>query len=67
MLLKYFRVTTLNPAVRAHLAETKQPQQWDIAANSLPSAWGKFCKQHFGVLLPNPADYDITLHHTRSV
>ena len=33
------------------------------AANTLVSAWGKFCCQHFGAIGPNPADYDIRMEH----
>ena len=59
MLIKRFRVQVIEPGLRAHLQEVHQTTTWVIAARTLESAWRKFKTQHFGVLGPNPADYDV--------
>ena len=66
MLIKRYEVKVIEPGLRARLAAAGEPTSWRIAANDLPAAWRKFAVQHFGVLLPNPADYDIRLHSTES-
>ena len=55
MLRKYYRVRLLNNEIPG------DKRYWDICANSLESAWRKFCVQHFGPMQPNPSDYDINL------
>ena len=67
MLLKRYLVQVVEPTVKAALIDSGRPTYWLITANDLPGAWRKFTKQHFGVLLPTPCDYDITFHDTRSV
>lgn len=34
-------------------------KNYTIMAEDAESAWGKFSTQYFGVLKPNPADYDV--------
>lgn len=67
MLLKRYKIQVIEPTLRAHLLDAGKPAHWIITAHDLPSAWGKFCRQRFGVLLPNPADYDISFHSTQSI
>ena len=61
MLIKRFRVQVIDPALKTHLIEHGQPISWLIVASNMRSAWDKFCIQRFGVLKPNPANYDISL------
>lgn len=65
MLVKHYRIQAIREELKAHLAEVRQPASWDVVAPSLESAWRKFCRQHFDVLLPNPADYDICLRSAK--
>lgn len=51
MILKHFVITAVDPALR----ETR----FLITANSIESAWRKFCTQHFGALKPDPHLYDV--------
>ena len=67
MLLKYYRVRAINPDLVQVFANQGTAAYWDIGAHSPKSAWGKFVTQRFGVLTPNPLDYDIRLEKVRSV
>ena len=62
MILKRFQVQVIEPGLKAHLQEVHQPAAWIITAHNLADAWRKFKAQHFGVLGPNPADYDLRFH-----
>lgn len=66
MLFKQYIVRTTNPDLAQHLVNVGQKSHWMIVANSLESAWRKFQRQQFGDLLPDPTDYDISLHSTFS-
>jgi len=61
MLLKYYKITLLNPEIPG------DTRAWMKAAPDIESAWRKFVVQHFGILKPKAADYDIHFDHTRSV
>ena len=61
MLIKRYCVQAIDTALKTHLAEHGQPIFWLIVASDMQTAWNKFCTQRFGVLKPNPADYDISL------
>ena len=66
-MLKYYRVRAINPDLVQVFAKQGTASYWDIGANSLESAWRKFVCQRFGVLKPDPADYDIRLESVKSV
>jgi hypothetical protein len=67
MLLKYYRVRAINPDLVQVFTSQGTAAYWDIGANSIESAWRKFVTQRFGILKPNPSDYDIRLESIKSV
>lgn len=68
MLITRYKIMVISPELKAGLERLPNPQptSWIIAANSMESAWRKFCTQRFGLLLPDPADFDISLHSVTS-
>ena len=56
-----YRVRVVEDTVKQHLLGAGLPAYWDIKATNMAAAWGKFCRQHFGVMLPDPSHYDIHL------
>jgi len=61
MLIKRYTIVPVDPALREYLRANGKPDSWSIVASDMTKAWAKFCRQRFGVLLPNPEDYDISL------
>jgi hypothetical protein len=59
MLVKQYQVRILEPELCQLQRNAGQPTVWRMTAHSLESAWRKFKTQHFGILTPNPADYDV--------
>lgn len=71
MLLKQYKIQVIDPSLRAYVEQRNGKSSYIIIGNDLPGAWRKFCRQHCGVngngdLCPNPSDYDISFHSTRS-
>lgn len=66
MLVNFYRVTAISDTLRGALLARNEVTHWDVPASNLGSAWRKFCRQRFGALLPDPADYDIRFLDARS-
>lgn len=64
MLCNVYRITIIGEARAAMPAGSTL--HWDVTANTLESAWRKFCRQRFGALLPDPSDYDVRFLDARS-
>lgn len=62
MRITRYTVRVMNPDLDQHLRNLGEPTYWTISAKDMQSAWRKFTCHYFGPELPDPSDYDISLH-----